>query len=96
MIGLRGVALDSVNRGFTLLTVIRISGRYKWCRHGFLTPSNGGGVSPCTKSAVRMLIGRSSVVVLFELCGAVHDNFVPFRGYSLLIYTYVAAQGVFS
>jgi len=31
-----------------------ITARYKWCRHGFLPPANGGGVSPCTGSAERL------------------------------------------
>jgi len=30
-----------------------ISARYKWRRHGFLPPANGGGVSPCTGSTER-------------------------------------------
>ena len=58
MIGLGGVGLDVFCRGFTLLIILWISGRYKWRRHGFLPPTAGGGVSPCTKSAERLLIGN--------------------------------------
>jgi hypothetical protein len=35
MIGLGGVGLDVSYRGFTLLTILWISGRYKWRRHRF-------------------------------------------------------------
>jgi hypothetical protein len=31
-----------------------ISAQYKWRRHGFLPPANGGGVSPCAGSAERL------------------------------------------
>jgi len=48
-----------------------ISGLYKWWRHGFLPPTTGGGVSPCTKSAVRLLLGHWSVVGLVKLCGGI-------------------------
>jgi len=34
-------------------SLLWISARYKWRRHGFLPPANGGGVSPCTGSAKR-------------------------------------------
>jgi len=33
-----------------------ITAQYKWCRHGFLPPASGGGVSPCTGSAERSLL----------------------------------------
>jgi len=34
-------------------SVLWITARYKWRRHGFLPPANAGGVSPCTGSAER-------------------------------------------
>jgi len=34
-------------------SLLWISARYKWHRHGFLPPANGGGVSPGTGSAER-------------------------------------------
>ena len=34
-------------------SLLWISARYKWCRHGFLPPANGGGVSLCAGSAER-------------------------------------------
>jgi hypothetical protein len=57
MIGLGGVGLDVFYGGFTLLTCLWISGQYKWRRHGFLLPTTGSGVSSCTESAVRLVIG---------------------------------------
>jgi len=52
MIGLGAVGLDIVHG---VLLFLWISGRYKWRQHGFLPPTTGGGVSPCTESAVRLL-----------------------------------------
>jgi len=34
-------------------SLLWISARYKWRRHGFLPPANGGEVSPRTRSAER-------------------------------------------
>jgi len=49
---------DRITFGFFLvslfcISLLRISARYKWRRHGYLPPANGGGVSPCAGSAER-------------------------------------------
>jgi len=84
MIRLGGVGLDVFYRGFTLLTFKWISGRYKWRPHGFLPPTTGGGVSPCTESAVRLLIGHWSDVGLITSCSGVCIGFISFVGFLLL------------
>jgi len=58
MIGLGGVGLDVFYGGFTLHYLSWIGGQYKWRRHRILQPTPGGGVSPCTESDVRLLIGH--------------------------------------
>ena len=58
MIGRGGVGLDVFYGVLLFLTFLWISGRYKWRRHGLLPPTIGGGVSPCTESAVRLLTGH--------------------------------------
>jgi len=49
---------DGITFGWFLVSLfcsalLWISARYKWHRHGFLPPANGGGVSLCTGSAER-------------------------------------------
>jgi len=58
--------------------------------------SSGGGVSLCTESAVRLLIGHWTDVGLIKSCGGTPIGFVSIYRDSLIIYTYVTAQGVCS
>jgi len=53
---------DGITFGCFLVSLVSssllwISARYKWCRHEFLPPANGGGVSLCTGSAERSPLG---------------------------------------
>jgi len=82
--------------GLTLLTFLCISEQYSCHRHQFLPPSTGGGVSPGTKSAVTQLIGHRMVVRQSKWCGGVCIGSVCSGGVSLIVYMYVAAQGVSS
>jgi len=88
MIGLGGVGLDVI---YGVLLVLWISGRYKWRRHGFLPHTTGGGVSPCTESAVRLLIAHRSVVGLIKSCGGVCIGFGCFR-MRFLLFIYVCGS----
>ena len=56
---------DGINFGCFLVSLFSssllwISARYKWRRHGFLPPVNGCGVSPCARSAERSPFSSSN------------------------------------
>jgi len=96
MIRLRGVQSDLFYWVLLFLTFLWISGQYQWCWDGFLPPTTRGGVSLCTKSAVRVLIEYWSVVGLSKVMqSCTHLGFVFVCAFSCL-YTYVAASGVCS
>jgi len=83
MIGLGGERLDVFHAVLLVLTLLWISGQYKWRQHGILPPTIGGGVSPCTESAVRLLIGHGSVVGLTKvLRRRMHLGYVSSWGFS--------------
>jgi hypothetical protein len=71
-----------------------ISARYKWRRHGFLPPTTGGGVSPCTGSPRGHLMRCQSAAGFMKPYEGVRAWI--FTSFLLFSCTGMAAQGVCS